>query len=243
MNKDHGLLLIVGEGAPADVLGEQLALDGYGVRRASDVPELRARCTSGGVDLVIFSASPDPVGSLAGLRALRAGEFMPEVDRGIRVLWGAGAQDTADVVRAFDAGADDVIRTPFEYVELLARVRARLRHTQAQVSPVLRYEALEVDTVTHQARFGSTRLDLRRLEYELLVHLAHEPGRVFTKAELLRAVWGYESHVCTRTVDSHACRLRGKLAGAGAEGWVSVVWGVGYRLAQTHHPSREIRAA
>ncbi len=73
-------------------------------------------------------------------------------------------------------------------------------------------------------------LQLRRLEYELLVHLAGEPQRVFAKQELLRAVWGYPTPVSTRTLDSHASRLRRKLCAEGNERWVVNVRGVGYRL-------------
>ncbi len=73
-------------------------------------------------------------------------------------------------------------------------------------------------------------LSLRRLEYELLLHLAREPQRVCAKQELLRAVWGYPTSVCTRTLDSHASRLRRKLRAEGGEPWVVNVRGVGYRL-------------
>jgi DNA-binding response OmpR family regulator len=74
-------------------------------------------------------------------------------------------------------------------------------------------------------------VDLRRREYALLLYLAREPARVIAKAELLRHVWGYPADDATRTVDSHASRLRRKLAEAGAAGWVSSTWGVGYCLA------------
>ena len=77
---------------------------------------------------------------------------------------------------------------------------------------------------------GETRLALSRMEYQLLLRLASEPTRVFSKGELLREVWGYRSSVRTRTVDSHACRLRSKLAAAGADHHVMNVWGTGYRL-------------
>lgn len=80
------------------------------------------------------------------------------------------------------------------------------------------------------ARDAQAPLELRRREYALLAHLAREPSRVFTRAELLRDVWGYQIGG-TRTVDSHASRLRRVLAQAGAEGWVCCAWGVGYRLA------------
>jgi DNA-binding response OmpR family regulator len=79
-------------------------------------------------------------------------------------------------------------------------------------------------------RLHRRSLQLRRLEYELLVHLAREPQRVCAKRELLRAVWGYPVPVSTRTLDSHASRLRRKLRAEGEEQWVINVRGVGYRL-------------
>jgi DNA-binding response OmpR family regulator len=76
---------------------------------------------------------------------------------------------------------------------------------------------------------------LRRLEYALLVHLARDPSRVYTKDDLLRELWGYQAGGSTRTVDTHACRLRRALADAGASGWLIAVRGVGYRLAPDGH--------
>jgi DNA-binding response OmpR family regulator len=86
-----------------------------------------------------------------------------------------------------------------------------------------------IDTTAHAASLHGNRLELRRLEYDLLLHLAASPQRVFSKHELLQAVWGYRSPGTTRTIDTHACRLRRKLSAAG-ERWVINVWGVGYRL-------------
>jgi DNA-binding response OmpR family regulator len=79
--------------------------------------------------------------------------------------------------------------------------------------------------------YGSMPVRLRRREYALLFHMAHDPERVWTRHELLRDVWGYRAAGTTRTVDTHAGRVRRALAAAGAVGWVPSTWGVGYRLA------------
>jgi DNA-binding response OmpR family regulator len=86
-----------------------------------------------------------------------------------------------------------------------------------------------IDPAAHAASLHGKRLELRRLEYELLLYLARKPSRVFRKHELLKDVWGYNSSCTTRTLDSHASRLRSKLSVAG-EHWIINVRGVGYRL-------------
>jgi DNA-binding response OmpR family regulator len=89
---------------------------------------------------------------------------------------------------------------------------------------------LEIDTAARTATFQGIPVELRRQEFALLAHLVRAPTRVHDKQDLLREVWGYPATGSTRTVDSHASRLRHKLASAGAEGWVCSAWGVGYRL-------------
>jgi DNA-binding response OmpR family regulator len=97
-------------------------------------------------------------------------------------------------------------------------------------SGVLRYGELTIDTASRVVAYASLPVELRRREYALLLHMASDPERVWTRHELLRDVWGYRSSGTTRTVHSHASRLRAKLAAAGAVGWVVSIWGVGYRL-------------
>jgi DNA-binding response OmpR family regulator len=93
----------------------------------------------------------------------------------------------------------------------------------------MRVGPLEIDVSSRSVRLHGALVELSQKEFALLRVLAGEPTRVFTKAELLRTVWGYRSVGTTRTLDSHACRLRAKLAGRGDQ-WVINVWGVGYRL-------------
>lgn len=96
---------------------------------------------------------------------------------------------------------------------------------------ILGHGKLSIDTAARTVTFASTPIRLRRREYELLVYLARDPTRVYTRHELLRDVWGYRSEGVTRTLDSHASRLRRALARAGAQGWVRIERGVGYCLA------------
>ena len=100
---------------------------------------------------------------------------------------------------------------------------------------MLRYGALEINPAARQVTFSLTTVELCAQEYALLLYLARDPHRVFTKDELMREVWGFRTQSRSRTVDSHACRLRRKLARAGAEGWLQNLWGIGYRLAPDAH--------
>ena len=141
--------------------------------------------------------------------------------------------ELGDVLRGFEAGADDVIRTPYALPRVSrARASAHLAGTSHDAPGVIEYGELRIDTAAHEVTIGATPVGLRRLEYELLVRLARDPTRVHTKDELLRDGVGHRlGPMMTRTLDSHASRLRCALARAGAEGWVRVTRGVGYRLA------------
>ncbi|HEY7267727.1 MAG TPA: response regulator transcription factor, partial [Solirubrobacterales bacterium] len=163
------------------------------------------------------------------LREIRgAGErFDPELP----VLVLSGRTSDADRLRGFEAGADDYLAKPFHYPELLARVAAVLRRRNGGRRGPLRVGDLTVDPVTRRVDVGGREVQLANKEFSLLRTLAAEPHRVFTKDELLRDVWGFRSKGRTRTLDSHASRLRRKLDPDGTR-YVRNCWGVGYRLVE-----------
>jgi len=146
------------------------------------------------------------------------------------IVIGHESSDVVDRVRAFARGCDDYVARPFVYDELVARMRAVLR--RAHGAPADRLEAgpIVVERSTRRVLVDGVRLDLAGKEYALLAKLAESPERVYTKEELLREVWDFRSLGRTRTLDSHASRLRRKLQAVAPGPFVVNVWGVGYRL-------------
>jgi DNA-binding response OmpR family regulator len=178
-------------------------------------------------DLVLIG---DPEGSEL-CRRLREGEPGRSWDRQVPViLLGRPESDPVDRVRAFDRGCDDYLDRPFFYDELVARIRAVLRRSAPSVVERLEAGEIEIDRPTRRVTVAGERIVLPTKEYELLLKLASDPYRVFTKEELLREVWGFRSIGRTRTLDSHASRLRRRLNGRGCQPYVQNVWGVGYCL-------------
>ncbi len=218
------LLLFEPEQGSRELLEQNLRDDGFEVlgatrdREALDLVE-RAR-----PDLVVATG-------LELCRRLREGEPGRTWDRNVPVIvLTQPSADPGDRVRALERGADDVVERPIAYLELVARIRAILRRTTA--GGVDRIEAgdLVIDRRTRRVHVRGIAVELPGREFELAARLATDPNRVWTKGELLRDVWGFRSNGHTRTVDSHACRLRRKLRLGESDRFVVNVWGVGYRL-------------
>ena len=146
------------------------------------------------------------------------------------IVLGSPGSDTVDRVRAFERGCDDWVDRPFAYEELLARIKAVLRRTSPAPRERLEAGGIVIDRATRRVTVDGRPAVLAGKEYELLCRLASDPARVFTKEELLRDVWGFRSLGRTRTLDSHASRLRRKLGPGSGGPFVVNVWGVGYRL-------------
>ena len=227
----NALLIAEPEPATRGFLSRHLAEDGFSVLEATEGGEALILAEERRPDLALVGDDLPDVPGAELCRRLREGEPGRSWNRDVPViLLGQPDSDAVDRVRAFARGCDDFLGRPFHYEELLARINAVLRRANGVPHDRIVADGIVVDTATRRVTVGGDRVELSSKEYELLVKLASEPERVFAKDELLRDVWGFRSAGRTRTLDSHASRLRRKLAEPDGSRYVRNVWGVGYCL-------------
>ena len=189
----------------AEMLGIVLTGAGIDVDLVSRGDEVMDVFRNNPPDLVLLDVMLPGLDGIEVCRLIRAESMVPIV-----MLSAKG--DTQDVVKGLEAGADDYMVKPFRHPsELIARIRTRLRRTNADVSGLLTIGDLAIDVQAHQITRGGKQIALTRLEFDLLVALAKEPGRVFTRDALLSEVWGYRHSTDTRLVNVHVQRLRSKI--------------------------------
>jgi DNA-binding response OmpR family regulator len=225
-------ILIVEDDAPTRTfLADNMTADGYDLLVAGTLRDALRTLEYHQVDLAVVDLGLPDGSGLELLRKVReAGGSGARVDPRLPLIVLSGRAGETDRVRGFERGCDDFLAKPFSYGELRLRVAALLRRSQERPSEGrLRVGELELDPVAREVRVRGLRVTLSQKEFALLRRLAAEPTRVFTKFELLRDVWGFRAEGATRTLDSHACRLRQKLSARGDK-FVVNVWGVGYRL-------------
>jgi DNA-binding response OmpR family regulator len=235
------LLLVEDDPLLGTFLADNLAADGYELAVAETLRDGLREVEYKRPELAIVDiALPDGSG-LDLIARVREADGLARLDPLLPVIVLSGRSGELERVRAFERGADDFVAKPFSYPELRHRVAAVLRRAQGRrAEGRLRVGELELDPASREVRLRGRSIHLSQKEFALLRALAGEPTRVLTKEELLRDVWGFRSLGTTRTLDSHACRLRQKL-GAQGDHFVVNVWGVGYRLVDG--PVREEAAA
>jgi DNA-binding response OmpR family regulator len=230
-------ILIVGaDRAARAFLGDNLTADGYEILEAGAVSSARQLLAQSHADLLVLDRELPDGDGLELLRFIRDGdELVAQVDRDLPVVIISADPSPLERIRGFERGCDDYLnRGELSYTELRARIAALLRRRR-RVSTIarLRVGTLEIDALARQAWVAGVPVPLSSKEFSLLVTLAREPGRVFKRAELMATVWAWSdagvTSQHTRTLDSHASRLRRKLSSHGAA-YVVNVWGVGYRL-------------
>ncbi len=178
-------------------------------------------------DLVIFDWMLPLVSGVEACRRLRR----TPATRDLPIILLTARGEETDKLRGLESGADDYITKPFSPAELVARVRALLRRSQpGGRDDLLQFRDLEMDLAAHRVRRGGTEIHLGPTEYRLLHYFMQRPGRVFSREQLLDAVWGRDIYVELRTVDVHIRRLRKALNGAGGGDLIRTVRAAGYAL-------------
>jgi DNA-binding response OmpR family regulator len=226
-----GTIVVCEDDPPTlELLCDHLHADRYQALPAPTASDALRLCHFKTPDLLLLDLSLPDASGLDVLREIRrtdgtTGRYDPELP----VIVVSGRSAEADRLRGFSEKADDYVAKPFSYVELQARIGAVLRRRGQRRQGPLRVGEVMVDTAHREVRVSGRLVRLANKEFELLRVLASDPLRVFTKEELLRDVWGFRSLGRTRTLDSHASRLRRKLDPEHGR-FVKNVWGVGYRL-------------
>ena len=221
------VLVVEDEAALADLLKYNLEKEGYQVRVAMDGEEALVAAEERSPDLVLLDWMLPKASGVEVCRRLRA----RQETRNTPIVMLTARGEESDRVRGLDIGADDYITKPFSMTELLARLRAVMR----RIRPALAEDKVSVgdivvDRVAHRVKRGTREVHLGPTEFRILDHLMQHPGRVFSREQLLDAVWGSDVYVEARTVDVHIGRLRKALMVGTETDPIRTVRSAGYSL-------------
>jgi two-component system phosphate regulon response regulator PhoB len=219
------ILIIEDERALTKVLAYNLEREGYEVAIAHDGQEGLRKAQSNPPDLIILDLMLPILNGLEVCRELRAGE----PTKAIPILMLTAKAEEMDQVVGFSLGADDYVTKPFSVKVLLQRLKALKRRSEApQEANVVEHLGVQIDRVRHRALVGGNELELTPTEFRLLECMLRQPGRAFSRHQLMDAAIGDGAIVLERTIDVHIKTLRRKLAEAGD--YIETVRGVGYRF-------------
>lgn len=221
------ILLVDDEKTLVKTLTYNLEKDGYQVISAYDGEEALNKVESDNPDLIILDLMLPGVDGFEVCRRVRKNMDLP-----IIMLTAKG--DDIDKILGLELGADDYLTKPFNPRELLARVKAILRRSESQGSSlknILKIQDLQVDLYQHKVRVKGEEIDLTSKEFALLNLMASNPGRVYSREQLLEQIWGYNYYGDARTVDVHIRHLREKIESDPSNPrYVITVWGTGYKF-------------
>jgi len=222
----HTILVVDDEARIVKLVRDYLERAGFAVLSARDGETAVLLARREQPDLIILDLMLPGVDGLDVCRRLRQESAVPIIMLTARV-------EEADRIVGLELGADDYVTKPFSPRELVARVRAALRRASGQIGPasIIRTGDLQLDTISMTATIGGQPVDLTPTEFQLLVTLARQPGRIFSREQLLEAIHGVAFDGYDRSVDSHIKNLRRKIdLDARAPRHIETVYGVGYRL-------------
>jgi len=221
------ILVVEDEGPLLTLLRYNLEKQGFRVEEAADGQEALLRVAETKPDLILLDWM---LPSLSGIEVCRQLRRRPST-RDLPIIMLTARTDGQDAVRALDIGADDYIVKPFAVDAVLARIRALLRRSgAAPVKGRLAWQDIVMDQDAHRVTRAGRALHLGPTEYRLLEFFLQNPGRVFSRGQVLDAVWGRDIHVEPRTVDVHIRRLRKAVNAEGEPDVIRTVRSAGYAL-------------
>ena len=221
------ILVVEDEAALATMLRYNLEKQGFRVEEATDGQEALTRIAETQPDLVLLDWMLPQMSGLEVCRQIRR----HSATRDLPVIMVTARAEDQDAVRGLNTGADDYITKPFSIDALLARMRALLRRSNAlPVKGQLAFHDIMMDLTAHRVQRNGRAVHLGPTEFRLLEYFMQHPRRVFSREELLDAVWGHDIHVEPRTVDVHIRRLRKSINAAGELDIVRTVRAAGYAL-------------
>jgi DNA-binding response OmpR family regulator len=226
------VLVVDDEPLILEFLAENLREDDFTVLTAATGEDAMEALAVSRPDVVLLDVVLPGMSGYDVCRRVRQGDAVNDPwDPELPIIMLSAKAEHTDRVRGLNRGADDYVTKPFHYPELLARIGAVLKRvSRARSAHELTYGDLVVNMLSREVTVAGMRVELSAKEFALLATLAADPERVFTKRELLQMVWDFRAPGRTRTLDSHASRLRQKLASHSDAGWIANQWGVGYRL-------------
>ena len=224
----HSILVVDDDPHIREVVCFALDKAGMSTRAANDGAHALALTGEQSPDLIVLDINMPEMDGLELCRQLRRSSEVP-------ILFLSSRDEEIDRVLGLELGADDYVTKPFSPRELVARINAILKRARGGAGTgdedeIVRTGTLEIDPVEHRALWHGEEISLTATEFQLLLAMARQPRRVFSRDDLMRAVYAPGIHVSDRTLDSHVRHVRAKLTACGADGLIETVHGVGFRL-------------
>jgi two-component system, OmpR family, response regulator len=222
------ILVVDDEPRIRDVVEYALGREGFSVISAANGEEALQKLRAGGVDLIVLDVLMPELDGLSVCRAVRAESAVP-------IIFLSSRAEEVDRIMGLELGGDDYVTKPFSPRELTTRVKAVLRRTsKSQARPsgeLVSHGDIRIDRSKHEVTVRGERVTLTVTEFSILETLLEQPGRLFTRAQLIQRAYAHDNHITERTVDTHVRRIRSKLRPFGLD-VIETVHGLGYRAAE-----------